>query len=414
MTPKKRRQYKTGSVFQAHSAAAGCPPLNKDGTRPKHRCKGRWVATFEAGSTRTGGRRRKTVTGKTEAEVKDKLDARQRALNRGEDISNRTTVKTWVATWLEMTERTVRPNTHTSDRSATAWIVETIGHRRIEQLTPADVRSVSTAITKAGLSTSTAHRYHGTLARILKAANEEGLPVPPRVLTVAGPTAAVNDRQALPTDAALGVLKAATDLPHASRWVAAFLQGIRQGEALGLLWENVRDDHYIVSWQLQPLPYKTPRDRTSGFRVPDGYEATQLVGQLHLVRPKSKAGWRVIPLLPVMANALAAWQAVSPESPHGLVWPAANGNPAGEVDDREEFYALQEAARVGHPAGRYYKLHEARNTTATLLLEMGVPESVRIAIMGHSTIASTKAYEYVDTAEMRRALEKVAGVLKLG
>lgn len=414
MTPKKRRQYKTGSVFQAHSAAAGCPPLDTDGTRPKHRCKGRWVGTYDVGSTRTGARRRKTVTGKTEAEVKQRLELMKKQLNRGEDSSSRTTLKAWAATWLDITERKVRPNTHTSDRSAVAWIVEAIGHRRIEQLTPADIRSVSTAISKAGLSTSTAHRYHGTLARMLKAANEEGLPVPPRVLTVAGPSAAVNDRQALPTPAALGVLKAATDLPHASRWVAAFLQGIRQGEALGLLWENVREDSYVVSWQLQPLPYRIPRDRSSGFRVPDGYEATQLAGQMHLVRPKSKAGWRVIPLLPVMSDALAAWQSASPDSPHGLVWPATNGAPAHEVDDREEFYGLQEAAQIGHPAGRYYKLHEARNTTATLLLEMGVPESVRIAIMGHSTIASTKAYEYIDIAEMRRALEKVAGRLELG
>lgn len=404
--PPKRNEYGAGSMYQRAS---------------DHR----WIVSIEDGWHNNGTRKRITVSGpgckpkcrptcKHVAAMKTKLKLKQRERDRGEGAGTRTTVKAWAETWLDMTERTVRPNTHTSDRSAVAWITGTLGHRRIDQLTPGDIRSLGTALAADDKSTATAHRYHGTLMRMLKAANEEGLPVPPRVLNVAGPTANVNDRQALPTSAALGILKAATDMPHGSRWVAAFLQGIRQGEALGLLWENVREDSYIVSWQLQPLPYKIPRDRTSGFRVPDGYEATQLAGQLHLVRPKSKAGWRVIPLLPVMSNALTTWQQAAPESPHGLVWPSTTGAPSNEVDDREEFYALQEAARVGHPAGRYYKLHEARNTTATLLLEMGVPESVRIAIMGHSTIASTKAYEYIDTAEMRRALEKVAGRLELG
>lgn len=395
MTSRRRRQYGSGSVYRRASD-------------------GRYCATIEAGYTRTGGRKRITITGKTEADVKAKLKAKQVEIARGQLVVSRTTVKTWADTWLQETQRTVTPNAHITDRAAVGWIVATIGHRRLDQLTPANVREVRDTVTGSGNSTSTALRYHGVLIRMLKAAVAEGYNVPSRVLATKGPTKATHDRQAIPTNQAIAMLGVASHLPHGSRWVAAFLQGMRQGECLGLTWPQIGDDTLTLSWQLQPLPYNIPRDRTSGFRVPDGYEARQLEGRLHLVRPKSRAGWRVLPLVPFLADALTVWRDMCPPSPHGLVWPALDGSPADENDDRDEWRALQGTANVGHPAGRYYDLHEARHATATLLMELGVPESVRIAIMGHSTMASTSAYEHADVAMARDALAQVAGRLQLG
>lgn len=403
MPPKerRRRQYGSGSVYQRKSD-------------------GRWLGTIEAGYTKTGARRRITVTGRTEAETKAKLKEKARALARGEESGgSRVTIKTWAETWLTMTAQTSTPNAHTTDRSAVrSWIVPTIGHRRIDQLTPGDIRAVRVAITDAGKSTSTALRYHGTLIRMLKAALVEGYPVPARVFDVTAPGKAVNDRQALPLADALAMLEVASHLPHGSRWVAAFLQGMRQGECLGLTWASVDltpgEEALTLSWQLQPLPYLDKRDRSKGFRVPDGYEAKQLEGRMHLVRPKSKAGWRVIPLVSVVADGLRHWRDVAPASPHDLVWPAPDGRPRDENADREEWRDLQRAADVRHPAGRFYDVHESRHTAATMLLAMKVPESTRIQIMGHSSIASTRGYEHVDVSQARAALEQVARRLQLG
>ena len=169
-----------------------------------------------------------------------------------------------------------------------------------------------------------------------------------------------------------------------------------------------------IEWQLQPLPYLDRSDRAAGFRVPDGYEARQIEGRMHLVRPKSNAGLRVIPLVPVMAGFLDEWRRVAPPSPHGLVWPAADGGPRSTVDDRAEWRALQDTAEVRHPSGRYYHGHEARHTAATLLMQMGVDESVRIAIMGHSSIAVTRGYEHLDVSQMAEALQRQATLLELG
>lgn len=395
MTPKQRRTYGSGSVY-------------------KRKSDGRYCATIEAGYTKTGGRRRITVTGKTEAEAKTKRKLKLRELDRDQaHTSERTTVKAWSDTWLAMTEKTSRPKTHTKDRAAVRqWIVPTIGARRLDQLTPADRRAVTKAITDAGRTTTSAHAYQGTLTRLLKAAAQEGHRVPANALAFTPPSVAVNDRQAIPIRDVLSMLEVASWLPHGSRWVAAFLEGLRQGECLGLTWDEVDDETLTICWQLQPLPYLDKHDRSKGFRVPDGYEARQLDRRMHLVRPKSKAGWRVIPLIPEVAAALNVWRTQAPtHNPHGLVWPAANGAPANAWQDSEEWKALQDTAGVRHPNGRHYHLHEARHTTATILMEMGVPESVRIAIMGHSSIAVTRGYEHVDLTQAREALRGAAGRL---
>lgn len=393
MTPR-RRQYGTGSIYRRTSD-------------------GRWFGAYDVGFKRDGSRDRRTVSAKTEAEAKRKLAKKLRELDRGQDTTSRTTVKAWAERWLAETQKSVTPNAHTTDRAAVGWIVETIGARLLDQVSPADVRSVGDAVVRAGNSTSTALRYHGSLMRMLKAAQVEGYAVPPGALLVKGRTKAVSDRTAITVDEALAILEQAAALPHGSRWLGAFLQGARQAECLGLTWPNVEGGVMRLAWQLQPLPYNVPRDRSSGFRIPDGYESVQLEGRLHLVRPKSKAGWRVIPLVPLMATALDHWQPAS-TSPHGLVWPDADGGPRDENADRAEFHELQRLAGVAHPSGRPYTVHEARHATATMLLSLGADEATRTAIMGHSSIASTRAYEHRDLTLIRGALEKVAGRLVLG
>jgi len=399
MSAEKRRDYGSGSVYQRKGD-------------------GRWVGVAEAGWTRAGTRRRISVTGRTEAEAKRKLRDKRAEIEKAgyAPRSGRTTVKAWADDWLKITRRTSRPKTYTTDLAAvTAWIVPTIGQKRLDHLAPDDIRAVAEAVREAGLATSSALRYHGALSRMLRAAVLEGYNVPSRVLATEAPQANPTDRTALTLPEALSVLSVAATLPHGSRWAMAFLQGMRQGECLGLTWPcvNLANDTIAVSWQLQALPYIDANDKKRGFRIPDGYEARHLEGAQHLVRPKSKKSQRVIPLLPWMRNALIEWEAIAPGSPYGLVWPGTKGAPAQTRADTREWEAIQTTAGVGHPAGRYYKGHEARNTTATLLLEAGVDESIRLAILGHANIDTTRGYEFVDVEQARAALSLVAARLQL-
>ncbi|HEU5270322.1 MAG TPA: hypothetical protein VFU36_10400 [Jatrophihabitans sp.] len=106
----------------------------------------------------------------------------------------------------------------------------TIGRKRLEALTPADVRSVGDTIRAAGRTSSTERRAHIVLIRMLKDAIVEGHPVSQRLLLMDAPTKSVSDRDAIDIGDARALLRAAAQQPDGSRWLGALLQGLRQGE----------------------------------------------------------------------------------------------------------------------------------------------------------------------------------------
>lgn len=346
---------------------------------------------------------------KTKAEAQRKMRDREREIARNgiptEGSRRATTVKAWAEEWLPLQERTLRPQSYASTRSAvTKWIIPTIGHVKLATLNPGHIRSVHNAVRDAGLKPSSAVRTHAVLMALLNdALTEGGHTVPDAPLKVSGPKAGKSTRDAIPLEHALIVLQAALARPDASRWVAALLQALRPAEARGLTWAHIDfdADTIDISWQLKPVPYKTPRDRTSGFRVPDDYEATHLVDSYHLVRPKTDSGQRIIPMVPWMKAALLAWREAQGGSPYDLVWCRADGRPLTDKQDVAAWRTLCETAGV--PA---YDLYEARHTAATLLRKAGVDDETIIAIMGHATILSTKAYLHSDTERAREALQK--------
>lgn len=438
-TSMTRRDNGSGSLFQRCEARYGCPPLevvgeDADGKpirlRPKHVCKGRWFGMVDAGSTKNGDRRRVTVSGATKGVVQRRLRDKVLEIERLGTTAATTKAKTvsqYAAEWLEAIETKVSPSALTTDKAAVKKINAAIGSTRLRDLTAGDVRSVAKKIRDGGGSSSTSLRYHGSLMRMLKAATLDGHPISPNVLLAEKPTAAINDKQALERDhykAALAELVATTPdgtpkYPDASRWAVAFLTGMRQKEALGLTWEYVdlEAGTITVAWQTKSLKYVERGNPAAGFVVPDGYEARHLVGAVHLVRPKSKKGWRVVPLVPWAAAALRSWKAVAPENTHGLVWPGPHRRkewwPRNEAADREQWHAIQAAAGIAHPAKRPYGTHEIRHTTATILLELKVDESIRKAIMGHASIEATQIYETVDRGMALDALSRVGDRLGL-
>lgn len=251
--------------------------------------------------------------------------------------------------------------------------------------------------------------------------------IPARVFQTPPPHADVteSDRTDMPVADAVRMLKAAADMPDRSRWVAALLQGMRQGERSGLTWDHVdlEAGTLDVSWQLQPLPYRHGCDADAPcgkrpsqcphatFRIPIGHECERIYGAWHLTRPKTRSGRRVMPLVPWMLASLRDWREVAPDS--RLVWPRPDGKPRTDKMDLADWHALQDLAGVRHPSGRHYHSHEARHTAATLLMGLGVDSQVIIAIMGHSSVLSTRAYLHTDLALMRTALDGVAEQLQL-
>lgn len=403
MARVKQRSKGTGSVYQ--------------------NSRGQWVAAIEAGWTERGGRRRITLKARTKSAVRVRLaDAQQRIAAEGPTVQKHSiTVKRWADLWLEHRQRIVRPGTYVSDRSGVnRWIVPTIGHLRLDALVPADIRKVTAAQEDAGLALATMQRTHAVLGKILTDAVAEGYRVPQHAREAGSPGAGHSPRQSLSAEAAAKILAVALTRPDASRWVAALVEGLRPAEALGLTWDmvNLEAETMTLAWQLKALPYVEFRRPESGFRVPRGFESRQIQGAYHLVRPKTRAGSRVIPLVPWLVAALSTWAECAPPSPCGLVWPRDDGTPRSAELDRRQWYEIAEEAAVtvtlSDGSVRRPLLYEARHTAATLLLANGIDETTIKAVLGHSSVLSTQSYLHTDRARTRAALAVCAEMVGLG
>ena len=400
-----------------------------------------WVATIEAGFRANGSRRRVTLSTKGcaggckprcphRAEIKKRLARAEQAIDRGEGalgLSDKTTVKQWVDTYLELRRNPPKALSPKGWNAAASpmrkWVVPTIGHKRLRNLTPADLRTLADAQYAAGLKTATADATHRALLTALNRAVKEGHVVPQAVLKADRPGSGESDRLDVPLDHALACLAVASELPHGIRWALPLLYGVRQGEALGLVEIDPIDGSRCIdfddgvirlAWQLQTLKYVDRKNKALGFEVPRDYVAVQLRGTYHLVRPKSKAGTRALPMPGPIADALRTWLAIRPAAPHGLVFPTLRGTPTNDKVDREEWWAIQCTAGVGHPGGRWWHQHECRNLAATALGETGASDTVITSLLGHASILTSRGYMRANIDAKRAAVEKVAERLGLG
>lgn len=186
---------------------------------------------------------------------------------------------------------------------------------------------------------------------------------------------------------------------------------------------------YQVNWKLQEIPkthgcgdpvngrypcgmkrgYDCPQSR---WRVPEGYDMIHVHGRWCLSRPKSKTG-RIVPIVPLLAQALKAYLAESESwpNPGGLLFRHEDGNPIDPREDNAAFMALMESANIPNPERRTG--HELRHSVVTLLARMGVPYSMIKQIVGHSSDEMIDRYRHADTDERLRAMETLDTALNL-
>ncbi|WP_216395965.1 tyrosine-type recombinase/integrase [Arcanobacterium phocae] len=379
-----------------------------------------WIGVLEAGLDENGKRRRAKVSSANEDTAWKKLTEKIKAIQAGKttlENSDATTLAQWCETWLEDRKAVARPTTYDNDKIAVnKHLLPLLGKKRLMDIDANDVRRLARKIREQGGSSTTIGYYQGRLQTILRDARREGYIVSDTAILAKRAEKAVNTRTALSADDATKILlKAIETLPECSYWIVAFLQGLRQGERLGLTWDRIDfvTNTITIDRQLQELTYA---DKELGtFDYPDGYDYQQLEGTYHLVPTKNSRGRGknfVIPMIPVVRSYLLAWKAVSPPSPHGLVWPLSDGRIRNKKYDGAQWRKLQDQADV-HKGQGYYVGHEIRNTTATLLLTIGVDPEIIKAIMGHSTVAMSMAYTRVNSGHMERALQGMAEALHL-
>jgi integrase len=89
-----------------------------------------------------------------------------------------------------------------------------------------------------------------------------------------------------------------------------------------------------------------------------------------------------------------------------LVFCTPIGAPINSHDDWEDWHALLAGASV-----RTARVHDARHTAATLLLEQGIDIRVVQQILGHSQLSQTQRYTHVTAELSRHAADRMSEAL---
>ncbi len=342
-----------------------------------YRDDGRWHGFVSMGLKENGRRDRRHVSGQRRGDVLAKVRALEGKRDAGMAgaAGKPVTVAAWLAHWLDtIAARKVRPSTLTRYRQLAAHqLVPAVGHHRLDRLQPEHLEALYAKLLDGGAAPASVRQAHRVMSRALKVAMQRGRVARNVASLVDPPTVQHAEIEPLTAAEARRVLATAGGKRNGARWSVALALGLRQGEALGLTWPalDLEAGSLAVRLALQRQP-----------------------GQgLVLVPPKSRAGRRTIALPPQLVEALKAHRAVHLAErlaagplweEHGLVFCQPNGRPLDPRSDHRAWRALLDEAGV-----RGARLHDARHTAATLLLQQGVPARVAMEILGHSQISLT-------------------------
>lgn len=379
-------------------------------SKPYRRGDGLWALAVELPpvlDTETGKmkRRRKVVSHKDKGTV----IARGRQLllelaEHGDLPTDSITVAQWFDYWMrEVAVKTRRPSTVASYRSAvTQQIIPNIGTVRLDKLTPVTVRRVTSAMQAAGRSSTYQRNVHSVMSAAFADAERDGRVRRNPVELVVAPRKKLTQLKALTAPQAVDLIGALGDTADRYLWATYLLTGARRGEILGLEWDRVGES-LDLSWQMQRAKWDHGCRKPCGYKnaaycpskrlaVPADYEWRPLKDGLYLTRPKSRAGWRIVPLVQPLAGYLEEWRSVAPSNPWGLAFTRTTKD--GTVLPLDPDYITREWRSLADTLGHHgVRLHDLRHTAVDMLYAAGVSEQVISAIVGHSTVSMTRAYK---------------------
>ncbi len=200
------------------------------------------------------------------------------------------------------------------------------------------------------------------------------------------------------------LLAEAAKVRNTARWVIALALGLRQGEALGLKWEDVDFQAGVIlvrRGRLRPR-YKHGCGNRCG-RKP-GYCPQKINTRRETKDTKTRAGKRPIGVPEELLKLLRRHKEQQEREralardlwvEKGYVFTSPTGEPLNPNTDFHRWKDLLKAAKV-----RDGRLHAARHTAATVLLILGVPDAVVDRIMG---------WEPGKSARMRRRYQHLTG-----
>ena len=338
------------------------------------RADGRWHARVDLGIV-NGKRVRKSLYGKSPKEVSAKLrDALKRKSQGALVTGPRQTFGQFLDRWIrDIITPKCRPKTISTYRGLIdRHIKPGLGTIALAKLTAKDIQGFYAQKREQGLAPQTIVHLHALIRACLKYAERSGEIGYSPINRVVAPTSPRADIRPFTIDEATKILEVSAGDRLAALWSLAFHTGLRQGELLGLRWQDVDADRATLT-VLQTIQ--------------------EIDGKIQVGAPKSKSSRRTVPIESAALDALKTWRTRQIEerlkagpawSDSGFVFTSQVGTPLSARNVARRWHQILDAAGVERRG-----MHAARHTVATLLMAAGKHPSLVQDLLGHSTIRLT-------------------------
>jgi len=334
---------------------------------------GRWQGRVTVGY-KDGKQVRKAVYGKTRAEaaaaVTNILANMQKGIQPGND---RTTVNRFLDDWLIGKEPAVRPTTYRSYKdTVTLHVMPHIGHIVLTRLSPTDVQKMMRALTSGGAKPPTV-RYAVRVLRIaLNDAARMELIGRNAAALVKPPKAEKHRVVPLTLEQATKLLEKASDDRMEGIYVLAVALGLRQGELLGLAWNDISLDAGTLTVRAQ-LQRRDGKMQRVALKTEESRRTLALPAVVLAALRRQRTRQKEARLL-----AGSRWQETD------YVFTSTIGTP---IDARNLIRKYHDALqRAELPSARF---HDLRHSAASILLAMGASLHEIKEALGHSRIGTT-------------------------
>lgn len=347
-----------------------------------------WVGSLTLGHDEHGKQIRKNVSGATQAEVREKLDALKLDRQRGQVPSDgKATVGELMERWLAFKARDVRQTTYTDYHThVTKFLKPRLGQIKLEKLTPLHVEDMVVSVLDSGQSPARAARCLKVLKMALAQGVDWGLMVRNAAERVKPPKVVKQEMQVWTPAEVQRFLAAAQGHRYYALFYVAIATGLRRGELMGLEWRD-------VDFARQQLTVSR--------------SVIYLLGKLHPSEPKTTAGKRVVTLSQDVLDVLTAHRAEYGQG--AVVFGSGKGTVLTPSNVARKFGELCQVAQV--PRIRF---HDLRHTSASLLIRSNVPVKVVSDRLGHADSSFTlRTYVHVFDDQRRAAALSMGDMLRV-
>jgi integrase len=358
---------------------------------------GRWQGriTYWEG----GVRKRKAVYAKTRKEAHERLLQLIADLQRGVlPSTGKETLAEFLEYWLQQVAKpTLRPRTFARYQEIVRLhLLPALGHVPLGKLTPAQVQSLLNEKLASGLSPATVTYILAVLRRALGQAEKWQMVTRNVAKLVDAPRVQRQEVRPFTVEEVLRLLEVARGHRLYALFVLAVSLGLREGELLGLRWQDANFERgtLTVSVQLQTIngkqvltEPKTARSRRT-LQLPAFVLEVLQQHRANQILEKAQVG--------------ESWQE------HGLVFPSSVGTPIPARNLLRLWYSLLRKAGIPKRA-----FHTLRHTAASYLLAMGCDIRTVQAVLGHSQVGLTaNLYTHVMPTLLQDAAQKMDALFR--